>query len=134
MGGPDRRAGGRMSAEGPLSGAVRHARQLAGGEQTDDKLLARFVAARDEAAFAEVVRRHGPAVLRLCRQVLGNQADAEDAFQAAFLVLARKAATVRRGRALAAWLYRVAHRIAVEARAAARRRTERERPMPESAE
>src|SRR5262245_2202167 len=122
-----------MSGDGALSDAVRHARHLAGGsDQGDELLLDRFVAARDEAAFAEIVRRHGPAVLGLCRRALGDEHAAEDAFQATFLVLARKAASVRRGQALAAWLYRVAHRIAAEARASARRRAAREQPLPES--
>lgn len=115
-----------MADHGPLSEAVRHARHLAGGGETDERLLARYVAARDEAAFAEIVRRHGPAVRRLCRLVLGDEHLAEDAFQAAFLVLARKARGVRRGQALAGWLYRVAHRIAAAARASARRRAARE--------
>jgi RNA polymerase sigma factor (sigma-70 family) len=88
---------------------------------TDEDLLARFVAHQDQAAFAELVQRHGPMVLRVCRRVLQHAQDAEDAFQATFIVLARKANTVR---LLPNWLYGVAQRVASKARvAAAKRRT-----------
>jgi RNA polymerase sigma factor (sigma-70 family) len=86
---------------------------------TDADLLARFLAVRDESAFAELVRRHGPAVLAACRRVTRHTHDAEDAFQATFLVLARKAGRVRPG-PLAGWLYGVALRAA--RKAASRRR------------
>ncbi|MBX9581637.1 MAG: hypothetical protein K2X87_15150, partial [Gemmataceae bacterium] len=78
--------------------------RLAAPPDTDADLLRRFVAARDEDAFGVLVRRHGPAVLAVCRRVTGDPHDADDAFQAAFLVLARKADRVRAGEPLAAWL------------------------------
>jgi RNA polymerase sigma factor (sigma-70 family) len=93
---------------------------------TDGDLLARFVTGRDEAAFAELVGRHGPAVLAVCRRVTTHAHDAEDAFQATFLVLARKAHRVRPGEPLAAWLYGVAVRAARKAAIRAWRRRDRE--------
>jgi RNA polymerase sigma factor (sigma-70 family) len=86
---------------------------------TDHELVERFVRERDEAAFAAIVRRHGGMVLGLCRRILRHEQDAEDAFQAAFLILARKARTIRRSEAVGGWLYRVAYHLAVRARAAA---------------
>lgn len=88
---------------------------------TDQELLAKFVAERDEECFAEIVRRHGAMVLSVCRRVTGQPQDAEDAFQAAFLVLARRAAQIGRPELLGNWLYGVAYRTALEARAARRR-------------
>ena len=77
---------------------------------TDARLLESFVARRDEAAFAALVQRHGPMVLGTCRRVLRDPHDAEDAFQAAFLVLVRKADSIRRRELLGNWLYGVAYR------------------------
>jgi RNA polymerase sigma factor (sigma-70 family) len=96
-------------------------------KESDQELLQRFVAARDEAAFATLVRRHGPMVLRVARRTLQNEHDAEDVFQATFLVLSRKAQTVRRRESLASWLYGVAYRLALKTRATAGQRRNRER-------
>jgi RNA polymerase sigma factor (sigma-70 family) len=93
---------------------------------TDAELL-HALARRDPAAVEAIVRRHGPLVLRVCRDVLGDPDDADDAFQATFLVLVRKAGSIRQPDALGRWLYGTAHRIAVRARVAARRRRARER-------
>jgi RNA polymerase sigma factor (sigma-70 family) len=92
---------------------------LAAGEPSDlsdAELLDRWLALRDEAAFEVLLWRHGPMILGVCRRVLGNDADAEDAFQAAFLLLVRKAAAIRRHGSVAAWLFQVAYRVALRAR------------------
>jgi RNA polymerase sigma factor (sigma-70 family) len=103
--------------------------QQAGGGLTDGQLLARFVAARDEASFAALLRRHGPMVLGVCRRVLRDFHDAEDAFQATFLILARKAPSVAKGESVACWLYAVANNAAREAVNANARRRARERQV-----
>jgi RNA polymerase sigma factor (sigma-70 family) len=97
----------------------------------DAVLLDRFRRDRDEAAFAALVARHGLMVLRLCRRVLGDAQAAEDAFQATFLVLARRASAVRPPEALAAWLHQVAYRVALKARSAGVRRRARETSVPD---
>ena len=90
---------------------------------SDAQLLDRFVGRRDVGAFEAILARHGPMVLSVCRGVLRDPNDAEDAFQATFLVMLKKAGTIRGRRALGGWLYQVAHRVAVGAnKAAARRR------------
>jgi hypothetical protein len=101
-------------AEGPLQPVIRRIRRLVGDEDLaatgDGPLLARFAADRDEAAFAELIQRHGPMVLGVCRRFLPDPSAAEDAFQATFLVLVKKAGAVGRGERLAGWLYGVAGR------------------------
>jgi RNA polymerase sigma factor (sigma-70 family) len=113
---------------GDLRNVLDHLR-LADGGLTDGQLLTRFLDGKEEAAFAALVRRHGPMVLGLCRRVLGHAHDAEDAFQAAFLVLARKAASIARREAVASFLYSVAYRTAQRARAQAARRRATERQV-----
>jgi RNA polymerase sigma factor (sigma-70 family) len=103
--------------------------QQAGSGLTDGQLLGRFIATRDEPSFAALVRRHGPMVLGVCRRVLGDLHHAEDAFQATFLVLAKRAASLVVGESLGCWLYRVAYQTALRAGAAVGRRRARERPM-----
>jgi RNA polymerase sigma factor (sigma-70 family) len=114
---------------------LQHIRRLdpsrPGAAPGDAQLLERFTSRRDEAAFAALVRRHGPMVLSVCRSVLHHEQDAEDAFQATFLVLARKAESIRQPEAVAGFLYEVAYRAAVKAQAdAARRRAREQRVMP----
>ena len=98
---------------------LRHLRGLAapaaGGEVSDGQLLERFAARREEAAFAALVRRHGPMVLGVCRRVLRQEQDAEDAFQAAFLVLARKGPSICKRDSVGSWLYQVAYNVAMKA-------------------
>jgi RNA polymerase sigma factor (sigma-70 family) len=113
-----------------LAPALRHVRQLlAQADATglsDAQLLRRFVAQRDEAAFEVLVWRHGPMALGVCRRILRNPHDAEDAFQAALLALARKAPSITRGGSVGCWLFRVARRVALRARAQVLRRARRE--------
>jgi RNA polymerase sigma-70 factor (ECF subfamily) len=115
-------------ATAQLSKIIQHVQRAAlaadDGALTDGQLLERFLAGREEAAFAVLVRRHGPMVLGVCRRLLHNADDADDAFQATFLVLVRKAASLLPRAALGNWLYGVACNTALKARAqAALRRT-----------
>ena len=113
-------------ANAPIPGVLRHLRRMfrppEADEQPDVQLLRRFLAGREEEAFAAIVQRHGPLVLNVCRRVLRGEQDAEDAFQATFLVLAKKAGSVGKREAVGSWLYTVARRIALAARARAARR------------
>jgi RNA polymerase sigma factor (sigma-70 family) len=95
--------------------------------RSDSELIARFTASRNPAAFETIVIRHGPRVLAACRQVLADESDVEDAFQATFVVFMRRAGAIQNGGALGHWLFGVAHRVALQARAARRRRERIER-------
>ena len=113
-----------MPTESPSHRLLPHLRRIALSRDdsfTDAQLLGAFVAGRDEAAFAGLVKRHGPMVLGVCRRIVGDSHLAEDAFQAAFLVLARRAATVRPRELVGHWLYGVAYRTALKARGTALR-------------
>lgn len=114
---------------GQLGNALRHLRQLMGGpggDATDRDLLRRYADDRDEDAFRLLVRRHGPMVLGVCRRILGANGAADDAFQIAFLVLARKAGTTFWRESVASWLYGVAYRTAQKVRTSDLRRARHE--------
>jgi RNA polymerase sigma factor (sigma-70 family) len=115
-----------------LNKVLNHILNPAGeGGPTDGQLLSRFVVARDEASFAALVRRHGPMVWRLCLRLLGHVHDAEDAFQATFLVLGRKAAAVVKRESVGSFLYGVAYRIAREAKTIDAKRRVHEKQVEE---
>ncbi len=117
-------------AGSPTESVLHHLHHLleSGGPPPDDRcLLQRFVAQRDQEAFAALVTRHGPLVFGLCRRVLRDPHDAEDVFQATFLVLAQKAGTIRKPESLSCYLHGVAYRLAIKARAEASRRRRHER-------
>src|SRR5215475_15645794 len=88
---------------------------------TDAQLLERFISQRDEVAFELIVRRYGSLVMRVCRRILPDRHDAEDAFQATFLVLVRKARSIGKRESVASWLYKVAYRVALRAQQRASR-------------
>ncbi len=117
-------------AIGALGTALEHLRDLFSAGTvvglTDGQLLSRYATSRDGQAFEALVARHGPMVLATCRAILRHEHDVEDAFQATFFVLARKAGAVRVGETLGGWLHRVAYRVAVQASIAAKRRRVRE--------
>src|SRR5262245_11158674 len=127
-------------ATGQLSRIIQHLRGATphqdGASLTDAQLLACFIEERNEAAVAALVKRHGPMVWGVCRRLLSNHHDAEDAFQATFLVLVRRAASVWPREMIASWLYGVARQTALKARATAAKRRGREaqvQAMPEPA-
>src|SRR5437588_8275527 len=99
------------------------------GARSDSELLSRFVTQGEEAAFSVLVGRHGPMVMGVCRRVLGDFHSAEDCFQATFIVLARRAASIRSRTALGTWLYAVAQRIALRAKAQTKVQRHRERRL-----
>src|SRR5579862_9766522 len=122
-----------MTTTSPISKFLHKLRQAElrrdGAGLTDGQLLECFLATREEAAFETLVRRHGPMVLGVCRRVLDHLQDAEDAYQATFLVLACKGSSILQRETLANWLYGVAYRTAQKARAAAARRRVKEKHM-----
>lgn len=103
------------------------------GENSDRQLLERFVNGADEDAFRSLVQRYGPLVLSVCTRVLGSAHEAEDAYQATFLVLVRKAGSLRAPESLGPWLYGVAYRTALKAREQTMQRRRREQPLVETA-
>lgn len=117
----------------PSDKLIRYIRRLAvhaeSNEVSDAALLGRFLANRDERAFAALVERHAALVLQVCWRILGDTHDAQDAFQATFLVLVRKAAAVRPPESLPAWLHGVARRVALKTRSARFRKQRGERPL-----
>jgi RNA polymerase sigma factor (sigma-70 family) len=116
-------------ARAPAGSILRHIHLLVEthSEQSDAQLLQRFAVGHEEEAFTVLMRRHGQMVWGVCRHVLRFEHDAEDAFQATFLVLARRAASIRKGESVGSWLHGVANRIAVRAKRSATRRKEQER-------
>ena len=123
-------------ANGQLDLVLRHIRKMVDGpdaaqDWTDQELLGRFATHHEEAVFEALMQRHGPMVLGVSQRVLSHPQDAEDVFQATFLVLARKAKSIRRRASLGSWLYGVAYRLALKLQASAARRRARERRVAE---
>jgi RNA polymerase sigma factor (sigma-70 family) len=127
-----------MMPTAPIDTLIQHLRRAVlvqdEARKTDGQLLESFLGSKDEAAFAALVRRHGPMVLSVCRRVVGNHHDAEDAFQVTFLVLARKASAVKPREMVANWLHGVAYRTGLKARALAAKRQAREQQVPQMPE
>src|SRR6516162_8732683 len=124
-------------ATSQISEVIAHLRRTVlcdGARLTDGQLLEAFISRRDEAALAALVKRHGPMVWGVCRRILRNYHDAEDAFQATFLVLVRKAASIASRELLANWLYGVAQQTALKARTTSANRRARERQVMEMPE
>src|SRR5262245_11158680 len=119
---------------GRLSQLLQHLRRRSEGAAataSDGQPLERFARRHEEGAFATLMGRHGPMVLSVCRRVLPNAADAEDAFQATFLTLVRKADSIHHQSSVAGWLYHVAYHAAIRTKADAARRRTRERRTDE---
>src|SRR5437773_6480057 len=129
--GKSREGGRAMSSEFAVASRPQNATQTDLASLKDDQLLARFFQEREDAAFAAIVERYGPLVYGVCRRILPDSNDAEDAFQATFLVLVRKGGTLRDPGRLASWLYGVAYRTARKLRAKAALRTRSERQASE---
>jgi RNA polymerase sigma factor (sigma-70 family) len=129
---------GKGMTTGQMNGFIQHLRRAVllpdGAGMTDGQLLEDYISRCDEAALAALVRRHGPMVWGVCRRVLRNYHDAEDAFQATFLVLVRRAASIASRKLVANWLYGVAHQTALKARATAAKKNMRERQVTEMPE
>ena len=117
-------------ADGQLGTTLEYIRRIANAEAlrqaTDGELLVRFHRDREESAFAALVNRHGPMVFRICWNILRDRHDSEDAFQATFLVLARKANSLGKPMSLCNWIYGVAYRVALKARTGRGRRQRHE--------
>jgi len=120
-------------AQEPFAAVLEYLRRVCAKQElrnlADADLLERFVTNREDAAFAVLVQRHGPMVLAVCQRVLGDHHNAEDAFQATFVVLVRRAAAIRREAPLSNWLYAVAQRVALKARAKLAARQSRQREL-----
>src|SRR5260370_14748126 len=118
-------------AKAPLEDVVHHIRKMVDAqtlaEATDRQLVERFVRGHEELAFATLLRRHGPMVLGVSLGILRQLEDAEDVFQATFLLLARKAGSIRKRESVASWLHGVAYRLAVRAKVQRAFRNARER-------